>query len=136
MYTSSPQNFKLLKGERLHLNLIAEELLKEAESMGLKKFTESFQMIKRYKIAKNDTAVFSFGLFYATKRYYRTTDRQINSDDAASVLLIKLKSFFETFSKHVKPHREASLDIIFLYNVTNPVVGICRIFDDTSQSNM
>lgn len=140
MYVSSPNEFKLLKGDRLHMTVIAEELRKRSDSMGLKKYTDFFQMPKEYKItkrAKSDTAQFLFGNYYGPKRPNRLNNRMIDSDDAPSMLLAKLKPLFESFSKQITPHRDINLEIIKIVEFDNGMrADVVCIFCPSNDTNI
>lgn len=112
MYVNSEKDFKLMRGDRLLLKEIAENLSNKFSSDGLEAFVQHFQAPMRYKISKVNTDTFDFGVFYSEKRRQRSKNLScLSKDELKASCFDKVRILFESYPK-LKPVRAIAGDIV------------------------
>lgn len=115
LYASSATEFKLLRGERKLILKIANHLTELFEK-GREEFKKNFDVLKRFKLCKNDTVMTPVGLFYGKRFRKYINYAGYTHDELKSVLFAKLKPFFASFTnlKPVYPITENVITIVDL----------------------
>lgn len=119
IYASSVNEFKFLRGERIHILAIADILRKLMEKCGLDAFRKEFEPPKTYKISKTGTMQSSIGLLYGEKKRQMLAIPYKNMDSNAlrTDLFPKLKRLFENLSANqLQPIDEKIISIVTLDN--------------------
>lgn len=117
MYVNSAKDFKFLRGDRLLILDIADGLNRMYESKGAEGFAKYFEAPKRYKIGKNDTNDFPFGIFYG-KKYWPICKTELSKDELAIQFFPRLRTFFKPYSK-LPVYRAITEDIVKIAPVGN-----------------
>lgn len=110
MFVDAEEKFKLMRGDKLLLLEIADYLTQKCNKDGMESFLRHFELPRRYKISKTDTATFDFGFFYSKKRKQRAKTI-INQDDLHATCFEKLNKFFQSYI-NLEPIRPISGDIV------------------------
>lgn len=111
MYVNSVEEFKLLRGDRIHIMEIAKYLNKLYSEIG-DDFARYFDPPAKYKIGKQDTTNFQFGIFYGKQKRRRFEKlQQLDPEKMAASLLARLKVMFESYD-HLETFHPMTKDII------------------------
>lgn len=111
MYASSIDQFKVLRGERILILSMAQHLRELQKTLGPETFIGYFEVQRKYKMGKADTAVFSIGLFYGKIRRKISKSTPTSTNDMASLVFKKLKSFCASFTQ-IETVRPIDMDMI------------------------
>lgn len=110
IYAGSIKDFKFLRGERIQILGLAENLRAMFIEKGKEQFSKHFEIPENFKIDKSGTHNFSFGWFYGQKPRKSVQKSVFDIDHLKTTLVTKLMETFQSFG--LKPNQPITDDII------------------------